>query len=132
MCKACPAGYHQKQSKQTKKQKAKCRFDFYQVGSNISMSVYAKKTDPSGCFFRASSHKLLLEIAYDAGMKTYAMDVTLAGPIDPTKCALPPSSSLLFRLMCATLSWLTLAFFFDSSLFASTNSDTSILNSNSI
>ena len=83
------------EDEQTKKQKAKCRFDFYQVGSNISMSVYAKKTDPSGCFFRASSHKLLLEIAYDAGMKTYAMDVTLAGPIDPTKCALPPSSSLL-------------------------------------
>ena len=80
------------EDEQTKKQKAKCRFDFYQVGSNISMSVYAKKTDPSGCFFRASSHKLLLEIAYDAGMKTYAMDVTLAGPIDPTKCALPPSS----------------------------------------
>eukprot|EP01045_Picozoa_sp_COSAG04_P001795 COSAG04_NODE_61_length_30104_cov_10.610932_30_plen_34_part_01 len=31
------------EDEQTKKQKAKCRFDFYQVGSNISMSVYAKK-----------------------------------------------------------------------------------------
>ena len=67
------------------KQKAKCRHDFYQVGSTISMSVYAKKTDPSQCFFKASSHNLSLEIGYDAGMKTYAMDVKLFGPIDPLK-----------------------------------------------
>ena len=81
------------EDEQTKKQKAKCRFDFYQVGSNISMSVYAKKTDPSGCFFRASSHKLLLEIAYDAGMKTYAMDVTLAGPIACVAATIPCAHS---------------------------------------
>jgi hypothetical protein len=71
----------------TAKQKAKCRHDFYQVGSTISMSVYAKKTDPSQCFFKASSHNLSLEIGYDAGLKTYSLDVKLFGPIDPTKCA---------------------------------------------
>ena len=72
----------------TKKQKAKCRHDFYQVGSTISLSVYAKKTDPDQCTFKASSHQLSLEIGYEAGTKAYSLDVNLFGPIDPTQCAL--------------------------------------------
>lgn len=72
----------------TKKQKAKCRHDFYQVGSTISLSVYAKKTDPEQCTFKASSHQLSLEIGYEAGAKAYSLDAKLFGPIDPTKCAL--------------------------------------------
>eukprot|EP01047_Picozoa_sp_COSAG01_P026038 COSAG01_NODE_1664_length_9573_cov_31.637429_6_plen_73_part_00 len=29
--------------------KAKCRHDFYQVGSTINMSIYAKKAVPAKC-----------------------------------------------------------------------------------
>jgi cysteine and histidine-rich domain-containing protein len=74
-----------------KKQKAKCRHDFYQVGSTASLSIYAKKTDPELCTFKASSHQLSLEIGYEAGTKSYSLDVRLFGPIDPTKCALHDS-----------------------------------------
>jgi hypothetical protein len=77
----------------TKKQKAKCRHDFYQVGSTISLSVYAKKTDPDQCTFKASSHQLSLEIGYEGGAKAYSLDAKLFGPIDPTKCAFHDSRS---------------------------------------
>ena len=69
----------------TKLRNAKCRYDFYQVGPTISMSIYAKKTDPDGCSFHASSNRLTVHITYDAGLKSYDMDIALFGPIDPTK-----------------------------------------------
>lgn len=86
-----------------KKEKAKCRHDFYQVGSTVSLSIYAKKTDPEQCTFRASSHQLSLEIGYEAGTKSYSLDVRLFGPIDPTKCA-PHDSRCDYRMHLLMLS----------------------------
>jgi hypothetical protein len=46
--------------------KAKCRHDFYQVGSTINMSIYAKKAVPAKCSFQCSAHQLRVSLTYDA------------------------------------------------------------------
>ena len=47
--------------------KAACRHDFFQVGSTVTLNIYAKKVDPSRCSFLISPKQLRISIYFDLG-----------------------------------------------------------------
>ena len=69
----------------TKKKKALCRYDFFQQGSTVTLSIYAKKVDPQQCKVALSATRLSLSILFDF-INTFALDVNLAGKVDPEGC----------------------------------------------
>ena len=69
----------------TKKKKALCRYDFFQQGPNVTVSIYAKKVDPSQCEFKISANRLKLSILFDF-INTFSLDLQLAGRVRPEEC----------------------------------------------
>jgi hypothetical protein len=69
----------------TKRKKALCRYDFFQQGSNVTLSIYAKKVDPDQCQVAISAKRLSMSIIFDF-VNSFSLDVDLAGKVDPEAC----------------------------------------------
>lgn len=69
----------------TKRKKALCRYDFFQQGPNVTVSIYAKKVDPEQCEFRISDQRLTLSIVFDL-VNTFSLDMQLSGRVRPEEC----------------------------------------------
>lgn len=69
----------------TKKKKALCRYDFFQQGPNVTVSIYAKKVDPSQCEFKISASRMKIYILFDF-INTFSLDLQLAGRVRPDEC----------------------------------------------
>jgi len=69
----------------TKKKKALCRYDFFQQGPTVTVSIYAKKVDPEQSSVRVSATRLQLALLFDF-VNTFTLDVDLAGRVDPDGC----------------------------------------------
>eukprot|EP01059_Diplonema_ambulator_P007271 TRINITY_DN16752_c0_g3_i1.p2 TRINITY_DN16752_c0_g3~~TRINITY_DN16752_c0_g3_i1.p2 ORF type:complete len:271 (+),score=89.42 TRINITY_DN16752_c0_g3_i1:1182-1994(+) len=65
--------------------RAPCRHDFFQVGSTVTLNIYAKKVDPSKSTFLISDTQLRVSIIFDLG-KEFALNLNLSGSVDPTQC----------------------------------------------
>ncbi|KAJ9456174.1 Cysteine and histidine-rich domain-containing protein [Diplonema papillatum] len=65
--------------------KAPCRYDFFQVGSTITISIYAKKVDPEKCSFLISSTQLRVQIYFDFG-KEFSLNRNLPSEVIPSEC----------------------------------------------
>mmetsp|Transcript_67130 Transcript_67130/g.98222 ORF Transcript_67130/g.98222 Transcript_67130/m.98222 type:complete len:160 (+) Transcript_67130:161-640(+) len=69
----------------TKKKKALCRWDFFQVASTVTISIYAKKVDPENCKVEISATRMSLGILFDF-VNSFSLDVDLSGKVDPAGC----------------------------------------------
>ncbi|EKX36412.1 hypothetical protein GUITHDRAFT_165757 [Guillardia theta CCMP2712] len=81
----CTEGTCVFQDDPTKKKKALCRYDFFQQGGNVTLSIYAKKVDPDSCSFNLSPTRLTLSILFDV-VNNFSLDVELFGRVDPDAC----------------------------------------------
>ncbi|KAJ1826901.1 hypothetical protein LPJ56_001946 [Coemansia sp. RSA 2599] len=68
----------------TKVQADKCRHDYYQSGSSVIMSIYAKKIDRESSWVKFSPEMLLVHLVYGDG-KTYDDGFKLFSEIDPSR-----------------------------------------------
>lgn len=81
----CTTGTCTFQEDPTKKKKALCRWDFFQQGPNVVVSIYAKKVHPEQCSFLISNRQLRLSIMFDF-VNSFSLDVLLSGAVNPAAC----------------------------------------------
>ncbi|XP_050985285.1 cysteine and histidine-rich domain-containing protein 1a [Labeo rohita] len=79
----CNKGSHQWR-KDTGKKLAPCRFDWHQTGSQVTMTVYAKNSNPELCSVEANSTSLKIRLIFE-GDKEFELKVNLWGVIDISK-----------------------------------------------
>uniref|UniRef100_A0A671MHZ0 Cysteine and histidine-rich domain-containing protein 1 n=1 Tax=Sinocyclocheilus anshuiensis TaxID=1608454 RepID=A0A671MHZ0_9TELE len=77
----CNEGSHQKD---TGKKVAPCRFDWHQTGSQVTMSIYAKNSNPELCSVQANSTSLKIQLNFE-GDKEFELKMNLWGVIDISK-----------------------------------------------
>uniref|UniRef100_A0A8C1NE87 Cysteine and histidine-rich domain-containing protein 1 n=1 Tax=Cyprinus carpio TaxID=7962 RepID=A0A8C1NE87_CYPCA len=79
----CNKGSHQWR-KDTGKKVAPCRFDWHQTGSQVTMSIYAKNSNPELCSVEANSVSLKIHLNFE-GDKEFELKMNLWGVIDISK-----------------------------------------------
>uniref|UniRef100_A0A673HZP8 Cysteine and histidine-rich domain-containing protein 1 n=1 Tax=Sinocyclocheilus rhinocerous TaxID=307959 RepID=A0A673HZP8_9TELE len=79
----CNEGSHQWR-KDTGKKVAPCRFDWNQTGSQVTMSIYAKNSNPELCSVQANSTSLKIQLNFE-GDKEFELKMNLWGVIDISK-----------------------------------------------
>ena len=67
-----------------KKKSVTCRFDHFQIGPSVVVSVYAKLCDPQKCFVEANYTCLRASLVFGNSSK-FDLDIKLHGVIDPDK-----------------------------------------------
>lgn len=76
----CNKGSHQWR-KDTGNKVAPCRFDWHQTGSQVTMSIYAKNSNPQLCSVEANSVSLKVHLIFE-GEKEFELSLSLWGVID--------------------------------------------------
>ncbi|XP_056122760.1 cysteine and histidine-rich domain-containing protein 1a [Rhinichthys klamathensis goyatoka] len=79
----CNKGSHQWR-KHTGNKVAPCRFDWHQTGSHVTMSIYAKNSNPELCSVEANSISLKIRLIFE-GEKEFELKMSLWGVIDISK-----------------------------------------------
>ncbi|KAJ1883435.1 hypothetical protein H4R99_000743 [Coemansia sp. RSA 1722] len=84
--KGCKTGRHLFVGTQPEKKTPvdKCRHDYYQSGSNVIVSIYAKKIDRESSWIKFSPETLQVHLVYGDG-KVYDDEFKLFAEIDPAK-----------------------------------------------
>ncbi|XP_064405327.1 cysteine and histidine-rich domain-containing protein 1-like [Halichondria panicea] len=89
-----------------------CRYDWYQMGSFVVVSLFAKACLPEQCSFEANPTTLKLCLEYENGNHCYEDTIKLHGVIDPDKSSVELMGSKVdLKLRKADLfSWTSLKF----------------------
>ncbi|KAF7699745.1 cysteine and histidine-rich domain-containing protein 1a [Silurus meridionalis] len=66
------------------KKVAPCRFDWHQTASHVTISIYAKHSNPELCSVRANRTKVCIRLVFD-GEKEFEQNISLWGVIDVSK-----------------------------------------------
>eukprot|EP01062_Namystynia_karyoxenos_P059060 TRINITY_DN504_c0_g3_i1.p1 TRINITY_DN504_c0_g3~~TRINITY_DN504_c0_g3_i1.p1 ORF type:complete len:306 (+),score=87.61 TRINITY_DN504_c0_g3_i1:75-920(+) len=67
------------------RKRAPCRHDFFQVGTGVTWSIYAKKVDPEKSMFMISPTHVQVEVHFDVD-KVFRYHAKLSGRIEPEQC----------------------------------------------
>lgn len=84
----CTVGQHVWFKKTTEKGQVKCRLDWFQTGSNIVVSIFAKKYDPNRSKVMLSPVRLKINLYFPEEDGTYAQDIILRGIVTVDKSSL--------------------------------------------
>jgi len=83
--KGCKKGKHKfTEPKKESSQQVPCKHDWYQMGPNVVVCVYAKGIDKSKSKIAFEPRKLIVELALPEG-KTLSKEFSLSQEIDPEK-----------------------------------------------
>jgi len=66
-------------------EKVVCRYDWHQTGSFVTLSVFAKLTQPTKSWVEVNKVVLKVNIVFDGGKSHFEKTFTLNGTIDPDK-----------------------------------------------
>ncbi|EDO42059.1 predicted protein [Nematostella vectensis] len=80
----CSSGTHRWVLTEEKKKKVLCRYDWFQMGNSVVISVYAKLTDPNATVIKANSTQLSASIIFGEA-SSFDLEISLYGVIDPEK-----------------------------------------------
>lgn len=63
-----------------------CRFDWHQTASHVTISIYAKHSNPELCSVQANSTKVCIRVIFE-GEKEFEQNISLWGVIDVSRSA---------------------------------------------
>ncbi|CAD5112612.1 DgyrCDS1825 [Dimorphilus gyrociliatus] len=81
--KGCQEGKHVWKKEGAKK--AACRYDFFETGSNITISVYCKMTVPEKTEIKVNQVVCHVKVVFDKGVSQFEQKFNLKGIINPAK-----------------------------------------------
>lgn len=82
----CTEGKHRWFKPKEEQLKAKqCRYEWFQTGDHIVLSVFAKLITPDNSSFKANKDSLQIKLCYDS-VHTFDLELHLAADIVPTEC----------------------------------------------
>jgi len=80
----CTKGKHEwMKPSEIAEKKSTCRYDWHQTASNVIVSIYAKTCDPEKCTVLANETGLEVHLAFNGGVNTFELQLSLHGIIDP-------------------------------------------------
>ncbi|ELU00349.1 hypothetical protein CAPTEDRAFT_165685 [Capitella teleta] len=81
----CTNGTHLWVAKESESQKVKCRYDWHQTATFVTMSVFAKVASPELTVVEANQVILNLKIVFDGGKSVFEERISLQHAVDPAK-----------------------------------------------
>jgi cysteine/histidine-rich domain-containing protein len=78
----CDTGSHKWVADKTGAE-VKCRYDWHQTATNVTVAVYAKKYDPNRSYVELSPVRLVIHLVFPAeGNNTFTLDLELKGVVE--------------------------------------------------